>query len=200
MGGAAMYKVDTDLIRDEYDAAASIGGSSSASPPSAISLHHAYAKPLVERLTSIHCNADDTLLSASGYTQSVNVHDLQTGQMLRRLKNIHSQHINLARFANMMPYLLLTCSFDQQICMVRPSGHRRSVRSCVGADAASHTHPPLDCSLSHPLSPSLPPLSSTFARTIASFVPVRTRAIRIRTTIWRRRPCRSTRARVSRRT
>lgn len=122
MGGAAMYKVDQSMIREQYD-------SNSLTAPSAISLHHAYAKPLVERLTSIHCNADDTLLSASGYTQSVNVHDLQTGQQLRRLKNIHSQHINLARFANMMPYLLLTCSFDQQICMFDLRTNNRVLRA-----------------------------------------------------------------------
>jgi hypothetical protein len=98
VGVAAMYRVDNNqLRRDEVEEEELMR----TPPPSALQLHHSYAQPLTEQMTSLHCNSDDTLLCASGYTHSVNVLDLQTGQQLRRMKNIHQGHINIARFANL---------------------------------------------------------------------------------------------------
>ena len=129
-GGAAMYRVDLNrcsaqrdderaehMEQEEADSTRPYGSSSaqpatssssSAADPNALSLVHRYNAPLAPKLTSMHCNADDTLLAGSGYTYNVHISDLETGYKLRVLKNIHEGHINIARFANHMPYLLLT--------------------------------------------------------------------------------------------
>lgn len=147
-GGAALYSVDlsrqTAHLAEEAcealeadgsrpwgsssrgapTAAASSSSSAPASDPNALSLVHRYNAPLAPKLTSMHCNADDTLLSGSGYTHSVFISDLATGFKLRTLKNIHEGHVNIARFANQLPYLLLTSSFDHTLkCFDLRSNH-----------------------------------------------------------------------------
>jgi hypothetical protein len=77
----------------------------------------------------MHCNADDTLLAGSGYTHSVHVSDLETGHKLRVLKNIHEGHINIARFANHMPYLLLTSGHAH--AHRRGQAHRTDKPACI---------------------------------------------------------------------
>ena len=120
-GAAAMYKItDTSRMDDEE---------TEIIDSSALELHYTYPTALTSEMTSLHCNADDTLLCASGYTHSVNILDLGTGQRLRQLKNIHQGHINIARFANGLPYLLLTCSFDRKLNMFDTRSNARVVRA-----------------------------------------------------------------------
>jgi len=45
----------------------------------------------------------------------VPIFDLATGKEVLYFKDIHDQHINIARFANETPYLLATCSFDRAV-------------------------------------------------------------------------------------
>ena len=141
-GGAALFSVDlssttahlAEEAREALEAdgsrpwgtssrsapAAAAAASSSSAPaadPNALSLVHRFNAPLAPKLTSMHCNADDTLLSGSGYTHSVFISDMATGFKLRTLKNIHEGHVNIARFANQLPYLLLTSSFDHSCKM-----------------------------------------------------------------------------------
>ncbi len=70
---------------------------------------------LAKSLTSIHCNATDTFISATGEETSLNIYDINTGLIVRTLPNAHNDIINIARFANHMPDIFLTCSFDCSI-------------------------------------------------------------------------------------
>lgn len=128
-GSAAMFKVDLAAAPDEDErmeaeqaqlesavqsavnpmaASARSSGNSNSCDPNALSLVHSYGAPLAPKLTSMHCNASGTMLAGSGYTHSVHISDLHTGTKLRVLSNIHDGHINIARFANHSPNLLLT--------------------------------------------------------------------------------------------
>jgi WD40 repeat protein len=90
--------------------------STSSSNGCTLELKHSYSD-LALNLTSVHSNSDDTLLVASGDNNDVGVHDLSTGSIVRTYTNVHTQHINIARFANHMPNLLCSCSFDRTIKM-----------------------------------------------------------------------------------
>lgn len=81
-----------------------------------ISVRHDYGN-IIEELTSIHCNCDDRFMVASGYTKDVQIFDIATGQVSRVYKQIHEDHINISRFANHLPNILLTCSFDNTLKM-----------------------------------------------------------------------------------
>ena len=129
-GSAAMFKIDLAAAPDadermeaeqaQLESAAKSAGipmaamtsaapaASSSCDPNALSLVHSYGAPLAPKLTSMHCNASGTLLAGSGYTHSVHISDLHTGVKLRVLSNIHDGHINIARFANHSPNMLLT--------------------------------------------------------------------------------------------
>jgi len=118
------YSIPHNPIRSSRSSTSSTSSSHSASaasssshPTGALSLVHSYQSELTQRMTSLHANATSTLLAASGYTTTVNIMDLETGQLVRRMRNIHGGHINITRFANHMPHLLLTCSFDKEMKM-----------------------------------------------------------------------------------
>jgi len=84
------------------------------------------SQPLTEEMTSIHCNCEDTLLVTSGYTKNVNIFSVETGQLVREYKGIHGDHINICRFANNLPNILLTCSFDNTIKLWDNRCHHQS--------------------------------------------------------------------------
>jgi len=81
-----------------------------------IKLRHNYGE-VIEKLTSVHVNCIDSMIVASGYSKDVNVWDLATGSVVRQYKDIHDDHINITRFANHLPDILLTCSFDRTVKM-----------------------------------------------------------------------------------
>lgn len=139
-GRAAMYRVTESALRADAD-----DFTSSSSVPSGLQLQHAYSSPLTDQMTSLHCNSTDTLLCASGYTYHVNVLDIETGQMLRSLRNIHSSHVNIARFANHMPYLLLTCSFDRKLHMFDVRSNARVERADTFGGGGSSPVPIYTC-------------------------------------------------------
>jgi len=63
-------------------------------------------------LTTITTNMDDTLVAASGYSSSIFVYDLATGGMVREFSNAHFKHINITRFMNTSPHMMISCSTD----------------------------------------------------------------------------------------
>lgn len=81
--------------------------------PEDYSVVHDY--PTFERLTSVHVNSTNRLLLLSGYSNGVNLVDLETGQETRKFRDIHTDHINIARFSYMSPHLFATSSFDRTI-------------------------------------------------------------------------------------
>jgi WD40 repeat protein len=71
--------------------------------------------PPFSSLTSVHANCTDTIAISSGYASDVAVYDLQTGKMIDRLPQLHTQHINVIKFAGGDPNLFATSSFDRSI-------------------------------------------------------------------------------------
>ncbi len=68
-----------------------------------------------DELTSVHVNATDERLLVSGYTNSAQIFDMETASVVRYFANIHSNHINIARFTNHSPHLFGTSSFDKTV-------------------------------------------------------------------------------------
>ena len=71
----------------------------------------------LEEMTSVHCSAFDRRGLACGYSRNVVVFDRETGSELQTYHNIHNSSINISRFANTIPHLFLTCSFDKRVCL-----------------------------------------------------------------------------------
>lgn len=69
------------------------------------------------KLTSVHVNADDTRVLASGYSHTPVVYDLATGQVVAEYTDVHSGHVNITRFANHSPTIFATSSFDKTVKM-----------------------------------------------------------------------------------
>jgi WD40 repeat protein len=83
-------------------------------------------------LTSISVGADDRQYAVSGYSNNVGLFDLETGRCVETLHNLHSMHINVLKFANNDPNILVTSSFDRYVKKwdlreSRPGGYRRPV-------------------------------------------------------------------------
>eukprot|EP00949_MAST-11_sp_MAST-11-sp1_P004005 g4005.t1 len=70
-----------------------------------------------EDLTSVHVNSIDERMIASGYASDVNVYDMATQELVRSYDGIHSDHINITRFANNSPNIFGTSSFDCTVKM-----------------------------------------------------------------------------------
>ena len=68
--------------------------------------------PSFDKLTSVHLNSQNDFMVASGYTTTVRIYDLETAKVIQDHVGIHSNHINISRFANHSPYLFSTSSFD----------------------------------------------------------------------------------------
>lgn len=79
-------------------------------PP--VVLHH--FEPF-SKLTSVHVNCEDERMLASGYERSVRLYDLETGKKVRDFENIHTNHINISRFAYHSPFIFATSSFDKTV-------------------------------------------------------------------------------------
>lgn len=85
-----------------------------------------------EKLTSIHVNADDQLFAVSGRSTNVGLFDMATGTRLETMVRCHTNSINVIKFANHNPNILLTSSFDRSVCKWdlrerRPGGARRAI-------------------------------------------------------------------------
>ncbi|CAM8904294.1 unnamed protein product [Rhodiola kirilowii] len=68
-----------------------------------------------DQLTSVHVNSTDELFLASGYSRNVALYDLNTGSRLQMFTNMHREHINVVKFANLSPSIFATSSFDQDV-------------------------------------------------------------------------------------
>ena len=94
--------------------------------------------PTFHELTSVHVNYDDTKLLLSGYAQHVELIDIATGQSVTTLKNVHDEHVNISRFANMSPHLFATSSLDGNAklwdlrCLFAPIHKITSPSTCTG--------------------------------------------------------------------
>ncbi|CAM9761535.1 unnamed protein product, partial [Choristocarpus tenellus] len=74
------------------------------------------------KLTSVHINSTDRFMMASGYSNNVRLFDLETSKVVREFHEVHTDHINISRFANHSPFMFATSSFD---CTVKAWDARR---------------------------------------------------------------------------
>jgi len=70
-----------------------------------------------EHLTSLHIDCLDDKFLVSGYSNDVALYDLKVGKKIQTFKSLHSQHINVLKFANFSPSLFATSSFDKDVKM-----------------------------------------------------------------------------------
>ncbi|KAL2531807.1 transducin family protein/WD-40 repeat family protein [Abeliophyllum distichum] len=70
-----------------------------------------------EQLTSVHVNSTDDRFLTSGYSKNVAIYDISSGIRLQLFTDMHSEPINVAKFANHSPNLLVTSSFDRDVKM-----------------------------------------------------------------------------------
>ncbi|XP_031116324.1 uncharacterized protein LOC116020023 isoform X2 [Ipomoea triloba] len=98
-----------------------------------------------EHLTSVHVNSTDDRFLTSGYTKKVAIFDICSGRRLHTFSDMHSEPINVAKFANHSPNMLVTSSFDHHVKMwdlrqqpIRPcytaSSSRGNVMVCFSPD------------------------------------------------------------------
>ncbi|CDI76177.1 hypothetical protein EPH_0026910 [Eimeria praecox] len=66
-----------------------------------------------EDLSSVSVNSTDDYLLVSGRSADLTIHDVATGARLGTLSGLHSDSINIVRFAHISPHLFVTASFDQ---------------------------------------------------------------------------------------
>jgi len=71
--------------------------------------------PSFHKLTSVHVNSNNASLIVSGYSNDINIYDINTSIILQQYKNIHNNHINISRFCNLSPFIFATSSFDSTI-------------------------------------------------------------------------------------
>jgi WD40 repeat protein len=65
-----------------------------------------------QNLSSVSINCTDDYFIVSGFSRDVSLFDLVSGRKVSEFKEIHSNFINITRFANFSPHLLATSSFD----------------------------------------------------------------------------------------
>lgn len=68
-----------------------------------------------DKLTSVHISCDNTSLLISGYRKDAHIYDIETGKVVREYVGIHTDHINISRFANHSPSIFSTSSFDSTV-------------------------------------------------------------------------------------
>lgn len=68
-----------------------------------------------QQLTSVHVNSMSSRILVSGYSNDVLLYDVERAEPIQTFSNIHENHINIARFANLSPNLFVTCSFDKTV-------------------------------------------------------------------------------------
>ena len=67
------------------------------------------------KLTSVHVNSLSERILVSGYSNNVLLYDMERAEPVQTFREIHANHINIARFANKSPNLFVTCSFDKMV-------------------------------------------------------------------------------------
>ena len=65
-----------------------------------------------DQLTSVHVNATSDYLLVGGYTKNIRIYDVSTQQITHTYVDAHKDHINISRFANHLPNVFMTSSFD----------------------------------------------------------------------------------------
>ena len=101
VAGSSRGEIVCGDVRDGFN------GQLPGQPPSAVAVY-----PSFNKLTSVHINSQNNFLVASGYTTSVRIYDLETAAVLHDYDGIHTNHINISRFANHAPFVFSTSSFD----------------------------------------------------------------------------------------
>lgn len=66
-------------------------------------------------LTSLHANCDDSIFAVSGNQRHVGLYNLETGARVETIENCHNASINVIKFANRNPNVLVTSSFDRYV-------------------------------------------------------------------------------------
>ena len=102
----------TAAATDDDDAAAA-----AADAAAAMDLPVVVDLPRFNNLTSVHVNADDSFVLASGYERHVTIFDLATGRVARKIENAAELHINISRFASNAPSIFATSSFDKRVSL-----------------------------------------------------------------------------------
>eukprot|EP00466_Bigelowiella_natans_P020454 jgi/Bigna1/73413/fgenesh1_pg.24_\ len=77
---------------------------------STLSIAHRF--PVIQDTNSVNTNADDTWFVANGLSSSIHIMDLQEGRLHRELKDAHNGYVNICKFSNTMPQIMLSCSLD----------------------------------------------------------------------------------------
>lgn len=65
------------------------------------------------QLTSVSLNCLDEKLLTSGYSRDIRIDDVETGTTVHKLADVHTNHINISRFAHHSPTIFATSSFDR---------------------------------------------------------------------------------------
>jgi hypothetical protein len=73
------------------------------------------ALPSFPRLTSVACSADDRHVLVSGYSHSIELSDLGTGALLKRLAEVHRDNVNVLKFMHHDANVFATSSFDGSV-------------------------------------------------------------------------------------
>ncbi|XP_031110213.1 uncharacterized protein LOC116014320 isoform X2 [Ipomoea triloba] len=98
-----------------------------------------------EHLTSVHVNSTDDQFLTSGYSKKVAIYDICSGKRIHMFSDMHTEPINVAKFANHSPNVLVTSSFDHDVKLwdlrqqpMRPcytaSSSRGNVMVCFSPD------------------------------------------------------------------
>eukprot|EP01133_Synstelium_polycarpum_P007322 gene7322-8526_t len=66
-------------------------------------------------LTSLHTNCTSELLAVSGASTTFNIYDIETQAKYLTFQNVHEQSINVIKFANHSPNLIVSSSFDKSV-------------------------------------------------------------------------------------
>ncbi|KAK3032892.1 hypothetical protein RJ639_034940 [Escallonia herrerae] len=87
-----------------------------------------------EHLTSVHVNSADDQILTSGYSKKVAVYDICSGKRLQLFTDMHREPINVAKFSNHSPSILVTSSFDHNVKMW--DLRQKPVQPCYSASSS----------------------------------------------------------------
>ena len=66
-------------------------------------------------LSSLSVNCTDDYVAVSGFSKDIALYDVYTGSCVNVVRNVHSDWVNIVRFANQSPNILASASFDQSL-------------------------------------------------------------------------------------
>ena len=66
-------------------------------------------------LSSLSVNCTDDYVAVSGFSKDIALYDVYTGSCVNVVRNVHSDWVNIVRFANQSPHILASASFDQSL-------------------------------------------------------------------------------------